>query len=172
MAARASEVNKGTRKKRAEAAQGQTAHVPIDENLARSQARLDEASEIADTVIAKQKQRQVILDNIAEIRMGAKALTKEIAAEYDKVENLGFDRDCFKDMIKLKTAEAEKRIKYEASRKQLVRGFGFESGEQLDAFIQAVEKEIAAEPTGELQEGQADAIAAHIAKHGTTEQKH
>lgn len=172
MAARASEVNKGTRKKREAAAKGQAAHVPVDENLARSQARLDEANDIADIVVEKQKARQAILDQAKEIRMGASALTKEIAAEYDKVESLGFDRDCFKDMIKLKTADAERRIKYEASRKQLVRGFGFESGEQLDAFIREVEKEIAAEPTGELEPGQADAIAAHIAKHGTTEIKH
>lgn len=172
MATRASEVNKGTRGRRAAAAKGQTAHVPIDENLVRSQARLDEANEIADIVIAKQARRQEILDEAKEVKMGAKALTKEIAAEYDKVESLGFDRDCFKDMIKLKTAEADKRIKYEASRKQLARGFGFESGEQLDAFIREVESELAAEPTGEFKDGQADGIAAHIAKHGTTEQKH
>lgn len=171
MATRASEVNKGTRSKRAAAAKGQTTHVDIDGNLARTQARIDEANEIAQTVIEKQKARQEILDNIAEIRMGAKALTKEIGAEYDKAENLGFDRQCFKDMIELKKADAEKRIKYEASRKLLVRGFGFESGEQLDAFITQIDKAVdeAKKDGGELAPGQADAIAEHIAKYGTKE---
>jgi uncharacterized protein (UPF0335 family) len=172
MATTAAEVNKKTRKRREEAAAGQPAFADIKGDRARADARLDEANDLGNLVVEKVKARQAILDDIAEIRMGAKALTKEISSLYDRSEELGFDRKCFKDMVALKQVEADQRIKYEASRKQLVRGFGFESGEQLDAFIREVEKEMDAQPTGELAPGQADSIAAHIALHGTTDAKH
>lgn len=172
MTTTAAEVNKGTRKRREQAAAGQKARSDITGDMARADARLDEARSIAEQVVAKQERRQEILDEAKEVRMGAKAITKEISAAFDRVEELGFDRQCFKDMVVLLKKESDARIKYEATRKQLVRGFGFESGEQLDAFIREVEKELDAQPTGELQPGQADGIAAHIALHGTTDQKH
>lgn len=168
MSTSASEVNETTRARRGRAAKGQSAHEDIDGKAERNQARVDEAQMIAKLVIEKQAARQAILDEAKEIRMGAKALTKEIAAEYDKVENLGFDRQCFKDMLVLMQKESDARIKYEATRKQLARGFGFESGEQLDAFIEQANSELSSPPSNELQEGQADAIAAHLAKHGST----
>ena len=62
MATTAAEVNKGTRKRREQAAAGQKAHSDIIGDRARADARLDEARSIAEQVIAKQDRRQEILD--------------------------------------------------------------------------------------------------------------
>ena len=162
MARTAREVNDDTAAQRGRAAKGQSANLDVVAQQARAQGRRDEARDIAETVIELQRKRQIILDNIAEIRMGAKAITKGIATEYDKAEGIGFVRQCFKDMIELLKKDADQRLAYEASRKELVKGFGFESGEQIDAFLVKVDADLEASPSGELKHGQADAIAAHL----------
>jgi hypothetical protein len=77
-------------------------------------------------------------------------------------------------MVALREKSDSERIRYEASRRQLAKAFGFEDGAQLDLYAAEMVAEAAnkAEPSGDLKEGQADAIAEHLAKHGTTEQTH
>lgn len=179
MATPASQLNDKARSQRRAAARTQRARKDLDGDAARAQRRLDEANEIAMVVEAKQTERQEIFDQAKEIKMGAKALTKEIAALYDRAEELGFDRKEFKNMLDLRKEEASKRLKREATRRQLARAFGFESGEQIDAFIEQANAELDAEAgegetkdEGELSQDRAEQIGAHIAKHGTKPIEH
>lgn len=175
MATRASEVNKGTRGRRAAAAKGQPGYIDVDGKLAKSKERTDAAWELIRSIIDMRKRREEIREKAKEVNMGAKALTKEITAALDRGEEWGFTRDNLKEMSDFALKSEEERIKNEAGRALLVRACGWVSGQQIDAFNTEIDAIIATaknDGNGELAEGQADAIAAHIAKHGTTEQTH
>ncbi len=106
----------------------------------RRQRAASESSNVVDLEAQRKKTEALYkaardqAEAAAALELQRKSLNAQIKAIYDEVEALGFDRKAFKDMTKLKAKSDEERQKYEASRRQLANAFGFESGEQLDAF--------------------------------------
>ena len=179
----ATEVKDETRKTRERAAKGNQAVVDLEAQRRKTEALYGFANSKADEAAALVIERR--------------GINEQMKAIFDEVEAKGFDRKAFKDMLRLKALESDQRVKYEATRRQLAKAFGFESGEQLDIFeplnrIKAMADEEGARitvtgPDGEevvLAEGEAKKgdtldeqemdseraakIAEHIGKHGTT----
>lgn len=179
----ATEVKDETRNTRERAAKGNAAVVDLEAQRKKTEALYSFANDKANEAAA------LVLER--------KGLNEQMKAIFDEVEAKGFDRKAFKDMLRLKALDSDQRVKYEATRRQLAKAFGFESGEQLDIFeplnrIKAMAAEEGARitltgPDGEevvLAEGEAKkgdtldeqdmdaeraaAIGDHLAKHGST----
>lgn len=154
----ASEINDGTRKRRDRATKENPAVVDLEAQRKRTEELQQYMREQADKAVA--------------LALQVKALNAERKIIFDEVEAQGIDRKAFKDAIKLRTMETDQRDKYEASRRQLVAAFGFNSGEQLDMLDPVIKAGERAREELPLDGDRTQAILDHIDKHGTNPAKH
>lgn len=153
MGTTASEVNESTRNRRHQAAQTQSSVLDLETMRKKTESLYGFANEKADEV--------------ASLVLERKALNEQAKGIFDEVEAKGFDRKCFKDMVKIKALDADARMKYEATRRQLAKAFGFEDGAQLD-LLDPIAKAVS-EPQSDLllDADRVGQIADHLAKHGS-----
>ena len=168
MSETAAQVNEKTRSRRQLAAKEQPGLVDLEE-LRKKSAELD-------------KWVDERVDEVAALALEVKGLNQQRIAIFDEVESKGLDRKAFKDAVKLKEMDIDKRSKYLMTMRRMARQFGFADGEQLDLLDPILKPEpqqelkVTSEPGGTMSgstqmsdEERNKAIADHIAKHGTQE---
>lgn len=155
MAARASEVNEGTRKRRGAAARGQQSHVDLDAERAKTERKKQWVRDTTDYILAKKAEREMI--------------NAEISNKYKEAKLEGISAKMLKKKIAEFEMDEDKRLAEEASARLINSAFGWDY-DQFD-WVKAVEQNVSAPkepPSGNLGDGQAAAIGAHLDKHGSS----
>lgn len=108
-------------------------------NQEQNDRRIEQAGNSENVVDLQNKQKVInefLTDHTDEylaLELERKAINENIKAILDDVEAAGHDRKAFKDGIKLRKMEQDKRVKYELTRENMKRAFGFD-GAQVDMF--------------------------------------
>ena len=164
MAESAGQVNEGISRRRQAAAKSSANVIDLESMRKRN--------EEMDVWVLEQ------VDECASLELEVKGLNEQKVAIYDAIEAKGLDRKAFKDAVKLRKMDADKRSKYLMTMRRLARQFGFEDGQQLDLLDPILKPSdqpdlpgVNAAPTMSEEERQ-KAIAEHIDKHGTKPIEH